>query len=539
MSSFAPDTGRPLALKAGALALAAYVAGVVRQLATVPYPSQDDMAQHIVWFRALLPHSSFPATPIGDFFIGSNGPLFRALYGGAASLGCDPVALAWCVGLLATVATAYAAGRLARACGASGATVALAPAAAILFLSFRDDMPTGTARAIGWPLLMTGWWLLAARRPVGFAGVSAASALVYPPVTVLLLAAGGVERGWAWWRAPSTRTAAIWGAALLLPAAVLVAAMAGHDPWGPSVSLAEARQLPEFGPDGRARFFTDPLDYWLFGARGGLLPSGIHLAWPFILAAIFAAVARVRLPRPLLWFAGLSAGIGLALWLLAHAVLFRLYLPSRFPSYGLGVALMLIGAAVAGRGWRTGRRALVILAAFGPPLVLAAFGQWPKSGIEHSDAPAVMAAMARDRRPGLAGGLAGELDRVPIVLGRATWWSAETALPYKERYRRMMNARLGATVATVASPDPAAVLGWARANGIVLVLLPADLMRRDFRERWTATLDGPGMENYRRAWRARGRSWLWRQRRCRAADAALVAWDMVCLGAQAGTAVTK
>jgi hypothetical protein len=62
----------------------------------------------------------------------------------------------------------------------------------------------------------------------------------------------------------------------LLPAGLAVVGLPfarSASTYGPTISAAEARALPEFQPGGRVAFFArDENHYWIYGVRSGLIP---------------------------------------------------------------------------------------------------------------------------------------------------------------------------------------------------------------------------------------------------------------------------
>lgn len=522
------------ARRVGALLAAAVLAawaGAILLALRPPYAGIDDMAQHVVWFRRYLPHPALAGSPIGDFFIGSNGPLYRALYAGVAALGVDPVAFAFAVALASAVAVAWAAARLVAAVGGGRWAVALAPATMLLFLSFRDDVGTGTARGIAWPLLVAALWLLRADRPLAFAGLLGAGALVYPPVVALLLPVAGLDRALEQWRARRWWPEPRWVAALAIPALVLIAATALlPDAGGPSVTAAQARLWPEFQAGGRANFFgQNAWDYWLFGRRSGLLPMAVTGAWPVVAGALVALAAGLA-PPPARRLAVVLALVSLLLWAAAHVTLFALYLPSRFPSYGLGAAVALLCACALGRAAEAGRGRAAALAMAALPLLLWPLGRWPVASVAVPESPSLLAAMAGGA-PGRVAGWSRDLDRVPVAIARDVLWSRETALPYKQGHRNRMRDVLADTIVALAAPNRAPLLAWARANQVAWILLPADALapRRDLPPALATLRERP---DALRAWHALPAGWLARQHRCRLTDGRNIAWGTACLARQ-------
>ena len=218
--------------------------------------------------------------------------------------------------------------------------------AAGLFLALIDihRFSGGFPRAFVHPAVLLTVLLAMRRRHLAAAVVAAGSALFYP--TAALLATGVMlvsSVGWSRGR-PRLETPRIWFALLALAgtiAAVLGAALAAGGT--PDVfTAAEARQYPEFGPNGTLRFFVPSTIEYLEQNRSGfdLRGSGSIIALAAI-ALLVARPANLRLLRREVLAMPVVALVGFAA---AHAVLFRLYLPHRF-TYPL-VAFFAIAVAV-------------------------------------------------------------------------------------------------------------------------------------------------------------------------------------------------
>ncbi|WP_461159092.1 hypothetical protein [Sphingobium sp. TomMM35A] len=469
------------------------------------------MGQHIVWFRRYLAISPIGESAIGDFFLTSNGLLFRALYTGIALVGIDPVAAAWAIGLGSAVLAALCAWRFARAAGAETLTSAFVPAALILFLSFRDDAATGSARAIGWAVLAAALWMLAGRHRWWMMIVLCVGALIYPPIVALALCIVMIDQLISFYRTRDWADLLLWGIAAVVPALLVLATLLPADPWGPTVTLAEAKQLSDFQPGGRAQFFFEgSARFWLTGSRSGLIPSNVYHAWPLVaagIAGLFLAKSRGKL----LYWNSVIAGSGLLLWIAAHFTLFTLYLPSRFPSYAIGIVVALSASSLADQLCAQRRYWLVGLFTLAPLCLYGFKGSWPYAGLRGLDSPELAPALLDNSQHGVVAGLSPDLDRLPIAVSRTVYWSWETALPYKSGYRSMMRRRLNLTIDALLATQPSNVLRWAAANDIAFIILPKGLFDRNSSQRWEtmidthkrAELERPGLPQ---------RSWLWGQR---------------------------
>ena len=180
----------------------------------------------------------------------------------------------------------------------------------------------------------------------------------------------------------------------------------------------EARAFPEFGPHGTLRFFaSSTLDYLRQNRSGfDLRAAGsvLAVAAAALLLVRPATVRRLRAEVLALPVVALSA------YVVAQAVLFRLYLPHRYTyplvaffAIAVGVALRPAWAALRPRApARTG--ALLLLPPAAAVVALYAFPLGPLRPLEDLTAPSALAVMAG--AVGAAAVTAIALGRVPAAL---------------------------------------------------------------------------------------------------------------------------
>jgi hypothetical protein len=122
--------------------------------------------------------------------------------------------------------------------------------------------------------------------------------------------------------------------------------------FGPIVTVAEAKQFPEFLPGGRSIFFTEDWGrYWISGERSGIQPS---LDPPFLCAGLllpliwqfgdrFSLVQHLQPNVRVLFNLTISA---FCCFFAAHAWLFKLHLPGRYTHHSLRIVLSISAAIV-------------------------------------------------------------------------------------------------------------------------------------------------------------------------------------------------
>jgi hypothetical protein len=240
------------------------------------------------------------------------------------------------------------------------------------------------------------------------------------------------------------------------------------DRFGPTVTAAQARHMPEFLRGGRAAFFEgSPLTFWLFAVRSDLLPNFFYASGMFIAASIpmIAGLFLPALRAAPTWFpmaarVSPAAGIlsrtslaGRALFAGAHALLFRLHLPSRYTMFSLRVALAVAGGVACAialdavgrrllREDRPVRRGLVAAAVLGVAgFVLAPILRDPAGHYLEGRYPEVYRFLAAQSENARIASLSREVDNIPAFSGRSVLVGRLAAVPYQLGYYRPLRRK--------------------------------------------------------------------------------------------------
>ncbi|MDE5098718.1 MAG: hypothetical protein O4861_10405, partial [Trichodesmium sp. St16_bin4-tuft] len=118
------------------------------------------------------------------------------------------------------------------------------------------------------------------------------------------------------------------------------------------ISREAAMKLREFYPNGRSTFFhVHPKDFWLTGKRSGMFPKSLFtpatqcagLVLPFLLSfgSAFPLIKNITSRIWLLVHLLLSS---LGMFFIAHVLLFRLHLPSRYTGLSFRIIIALATA---------------------------------------------------------------------------------------------------------------------------------------------------------------------------------------------------
>ncbi len=339
----------------------------------------------------------------------------------------------------------------------------------VLFLFFSlYDSSGGFPRSFAFPLLL-GFMALLQRGATLWGGlVLVLEALLYPPILLNTLAMAGLwalgefrRAGWSRQSLSRAISLAV-GCAVAMLLLLWVYVYSDMRLFGPQVSLQEAKSMPEFWKGGRSAFFREnTLEFLLLGRSG--IGAEYLGGFALILAgmAFLGGIKAIRIPASavhLCWTSLLLFGI-------AHLLLFKLHLPSRYTIYTLPLAFMLaIGASTgpfllatkgiwirvkAGEFWgrfQSRKLALLLLA-----LILTVYAWAQGHVIVNMDTQ--VAVLDRSQRQMLA--FLQELpkdtlvaahpldaDNVPLVSRRKVLANQELSLPYQMGYYRKIRQRI-------------------------------------------------------------------------------------------------
>jgi hypothetical protein len=486
------------------LSAALYSVLAVRPAFSESYVVQEDARQHVFWMRRFQDPELFQGDILADYFQAVAPTGYSAFYRLFATVGIDPLLLSKALPVaLAVLLAAYA--------FKTSLLIFPVPAAALvatLLLNqsiwFEDDLISATPRAFFAPLFLAFLYYLLRRAWLPCLGAISLQALFYPPAAlisaaVLILWPWEPERGLR--RFSGCRGTYIWclsGAC----AALLVLLWQANVPaqFGPVVSAAEARLLPDFSPGGRTPFFRQsPWIFWITGSRSGIVPEPLvpPLLWTGVTLPLFlysrgnfplaAHVAAGVRPLPQIVLASFGA------FLLAHLTLFKLYYPSRYTGYTLRIVMALAaGIALtilveAAFRWATGgegrlqpaRRALAAAAVailalllVGYPTFAAATGdQFPVTRFAHGRHRELYEFFGQQPKDILIASLADEAENLPTFAKRSILVGEEYFLPLHAGYYRQLRARASDLIQAQYAEDAATLTAAIEKYGVDFWLL--------------------------------------------------------------------
>jgi hypothetical protein len=469
-----------------------------------PFIVQDDARQHVFWMQRFLDPELFPNDLIADYFQSVDPWGYRLLYQLGAWLHIAPFSLNKFLPLPITLIVTFYCFRL---------TLALLPVPFTAFTStillnqaiwVNSDVSSATPRAFIYPILAAFLYYLVEGKLLPCLATLLLQGLFYPQT--LLLSLGVLTLGMLRWQpAKPLLQKLAWAdrsqrrfslIALAGALSILVIYALQSSTYGPTITKAEALQMPEFWPGGRSSFFSDNFfQYWLQG-RSGLVhrklftPAtqalGLLLPFFFLGKPRFALLKQTQKLGVLTQLTLSSIGM----FFLAHAVLFKLHLPSRYVQHSLRIVLAVAAAMVitswidalirwAPQGINSTQRfrrslvsgcviALLLASVVLYPLTLKRF---LASGYVTVGYPSFHQFFAQQPKDSLLASLSREADNVGSIAARSVWVSWEHSIPYHTGYYLPLRDRLQRLIAAQYAPDLATVQSLIRKEGITHWLL--------------------------------------------------------------------
>ncbi|MEM1369133.1 MAG: hypothetical protein AAGG02_14195 [Cyanobacteria bacterium P01_H01_bin.15] len=460
------------------------------------YSIQDDARQHVFWMQRFINPDLFPNDLITDYFQSVAPVGYHTLYHGFAQLGGDPFIFNKVLPIFLMLLSV---GLFFWLCLEILPVPFVAFISTLLleqFINVEDDIVSGTPRAFVYPLLLALLlaWVRGAWR-VGWAIIWLQS-WFYPQAVLissgLVLFKTGYWEGWRWhWS--KYRAHYLFGlGGLLVGIVVLLPFAVQTSEFGPVISVETARTLPEFYPGGRAFFFDNNFtDFWLKNSRSGYLariqrlPATAHaaIAFPFLLALSHGFPLIRKINKQKLAVIGYLLLVSTVLFFLAHLLIFKLHLPSRYIKYSLRIVLAIatgfsvmaildsllnqvarlrvaqfIRTIVAG--------GLVILLSV-PILIYPLFLKgYPKSNIVDGEQPWLYEYLQAHPPDIVVASLDEEADVLPSFSQRAVYAAREYGIPYHWGYYQQYRQRVQALITAQYTPDLAMLQTFIRESGV-------------------------------------------------------------------------
>ncbi len=244
--------------------------------------------------------------------------------------------------------------------------------------------------------------------------------------------------------------------------------------FGPVITAAQAKAMPELWPGGRHPYFShNPWRFWLIGQHSGILPPlmppliWVGLFLPFLLKypSRFPLINQIKgtialLPQTVL--------VSLGLFFAAHALLLKLFFPTRYTIHtfrvvmaiAAGIALtILLDAALSAceHMIKPGHRAGIVLLTGVTGAILILYPnlspQFPATNNRVSGDEELYQFLQKQPKNIVIATLTAVANDIPTFAQRPVLISEETALPFHIGYYNQIRQRSSDLIRAQYSPD--------------------------------------------------------------------------------------
>jgi len=499
------------------LAVSAYYASEgFRQAFSGPLVAQDDARQHVFWMARFGGSGLLPHDLTADYFQAMAPHGYTALYALGAMARIDPLLLnkllPLALGLFTTAFCFLLCFQLLRVPSAAFISSLLLNQS----LWMQDDLISATPRAFLYPLLLAFLYYLSKRSWAKALTTLALQGLFYPSVVFIslgILALGLVD--WRGGRAKLSRERSafvVFAAGVAVTAVVMIAYAWKSSGFGPVITASEARLMPEFAADGRMRVFHKTFwEFWISGQNSGMLP--LTSLMPFTICSSVLLPVLMRFPKrfplvkqlsPNIKLLAQLAGASILMFLAAHAVMFKLYLPSRYTQHtfrvilsvaaGITLIIILHGAfhfigarANAPANSRNLVRISVLLLM---AILLIVYPGRPRdfmqTGYRPGRQPQLYEFLSQQPSNVVIASLSREADRFPIFAKRTNLVSWECSIPFHKGYYSQIRQRAVDLINAQYSADLVELQDFVRKYEVDFVVIDQRAFDSDYlkRDRW-------------------------------------------------------
>ena len=412
------------------------------------------------WMQRFLDSGLFPNDLIADYFQSVSPLGYKSLYQVFAAIGVNPLFFNKLLPLvLGAIATVY--------CFKLCLQIFPVPLAGFISslllnqnLWMVDNLSSGTPRAFFYPLFLAFLYYLLKPSFWFCLGAIALQGFFYPQAVLISLVILLLQL------LSKRKNYRLCGIGIVTAIAMLLIYATHDSQFGPVITASAAKTLPEYLPGGRSAFFlNNPVVFWLVGERSGILPR----EWQYVLLFSFGSLLPVL--KIYCWFP-LAQKINrlavillqvllasLIVFFLAHLLLFRLHLPSRYTQHSLRIVLALadgifitifldyLSAWIANKINFPTQKAnvqnlvgvLIIALILFPTYIVQAYPY--RLGYVEGKAPALYQFFKQQPQEILIASLTKEADFIPTFSGRSVLVSEEYSVPYHTGYYSQLRQR--------------------------------------------------------------------------------------------------
>jgi ABC-type multidrug transport system fused ATPase/permease subunit len=485
----------------------------MKQAFSGEYIVQDDARQHVFWMMRFVDAELFPNDFIANYFQSVAPAGYSTLYKLAATVGIHPLFLHKILPFfLALISTYYC----------FGICLEMLPVPMTGFIAslllnqhmwMTDDLASATARAFIYPIflgflyyLLRGW-LLPCLSAIALIG------LFYPPYAlvatgVLILRLLSWENGRLCWSHDRTNYL-FCSTGLGVIFLVMLPYALDKSEFGPTYTAAEAKKMGVFAPDGRNAFFRpNPIDYWLTGRGSGMFPKSLFTPVTHCAGLLLPLLLVWRSTFPLanqiqskIWLLLQLFLASFAMFLVAHATVFKLYQPGRYTAYSLRIIIVLITAialtliidavclwaSTAQQSWDFKNlfaiisTAIIAIAVLLYPCLVEKF---PTVGYVEGKMPELYKFFQQQPKDILIASIFPEVDHLPTFSQRSVLVGKEYAVPYHKGYYSRFQQRVSDLIRAQYTIDISVVKNFIKTYGVDFWMLGRNALTLEYVENY-------------------------------------------------------
>lgn len=487
----------------------------LQQAFSAPYIIQDDARQHVFWMLRFVDPDLFPHDLIADYFQSVAPAGYSFLYKIAAMIGINPVIFSKIVPIFIGLICTYYLFNLSLAILPIPLTGFIATLLLNQSMWMKDDIASGTPRAFVYPIFIAFLFYLVKNSILGTAISMALLGLFYPQY-VLVASAILVLRLFLWENGKIKLNynhfkLVIIG--LIVAFLILLPYSLSSSVFGPSITKAEAQQLPEFLPGGRGTFFHyNAINYWFTGKRSGMFPTSLFtpvtlcagLILPILLLGRSKIPVAAKITNKIWILPQLFIG-SVSIFFLAHAVLFKLHLPSRYTGLSFRIIIALMAAFALTFVIDLANQLVqkyhakkivyfITLTVITIPLICypSFVEKFPSVGYQRGRVPELYQFLQQQPKNSMIASLSEEANHLPSFAQRSILIGREYGIPYQRGYYRQFRQRINDLIQAQYSQDPIIIKQFIAKYGINLWLLDSNDLTSKYLENygWLAQFDG-------------------------------------------------
>jgi hypothetical protein len=429
------------------------------------YVVSDDAREYLPWIYRYFDSGLFPNDLIADYFQSVTPLGYSYLYKITTFFGIDPIIFSKVLPIiLGVITTTY--------CFAVCMQILAIPMTGFIAcllinqsLCLHDNLFSATPRDFIYPLFFIFIYYVLRDSRLGILIAIALQALIYPLIAfvdLLIL----FLRLFRWQNrritlTPNRKDFRLFVAAVIITGVIILPYAIQSGQFGPTITAAVARTMPEYWHGGRVSYFTNnTIRYWLDGRDSGFLalirPPQllIGLLLPIIckFPSRFPLVEQIKDNIKILPTVVIASS---TMFFTAHAVAFKLHWPSRYTNHTFKMVLTLASAIAltvimdAVIRWSKANKKqflswsaisiVGIAVIFYPNILLKSFPKTPYVG---GNEAALYEFLQKQPQNIVVASTSKETDNIPIFTRRSVLVGKEFALPFHTKYYAQFQQRM-------------------------------------------------------------------------------------------------